>query len=207
MSRAEIRMGKKQFTAQKRGETRIIYLGLGMILCSVMMSFVLGFTLLPPYISSARNEESECTLIQATVEGNDSWSSHYCQGCCSALQYPCLRVLVKWNSSRESAFLYHTEDTSEISPKCSYIPKCSKNYTELEGLVNEIANNFRKQKRFLCYRDPEWHLNTVILKRHHTLERLLLFMFWPAFMLICGTLIVLMVKLSHHFSKLAAQNG
>ncbi|MED6243471.1 hypothetical protein ATANTOWER_020791 [Ataeniobius toweri] len=52
---------KKTMTALKPGEDRAILLGLGMILCSVMMYFLLGITVLRLYADRALERSMECT--------------------------------------------------------------------------------------------------------------------------------------------------
>ena len=42
-------LGKKLVTAQKRGETRALCLGLGMVACSMMIYFFIGITIVPFY--------------------------------------------------------------------------------------------------------------------------------------------------------------
>lgn len=53
---------KKRVTALKPGEDRAILLGLGMILSSVMLYFVLGITILRSYAE-------RCRLLQKPVPG------------------------------------------------------------------------------------------------------------------------------------------
>ncbi|XP_078506839.1 calcium-activated potassium channel subunit beta-1 [Lissotriton helveticus] len=207
MAKAQLRMGKKLFTAYKRGETRAIRLGQGMILCSVMMYLIFGFTTLGSYLKGVWSEELECTLLQATIKGNESWSSDCSQDCCSTLQYPCLQVFVNLSSSGQRKFLFHTEDTPETNPKCSYIPECSQNYTEVQDKVDEIANNFRRYQRFPCYYNRELTPETVILTKLYSWTALLWSLIWPTFMLTCGVSIIMMVKISRHFFVLSVQKN
>lgn len=51
---------KKTVTALKPGEDRAILLGLGMILSSVMMYFVLGITVLRSYADRYRSDKAGC---------------------------------------------------------------------------------------------------------------------------------------------------
>lgn len=49
ISQLAVMLAKKLVTAQKRGETRALCLGLGMVACSMMMYFFIGITIVPFY--------------------------------------------------------------------------------------------------------------------------------------------------------------
>ncbi|XP_075457785.1 calcium-activated potassium channel subunit beta-1 isoform X2 [Ascaphus truei] len=198
-------MEKKLFTAQKRGETRAIYLGIGMIVCSVMMFFLLVINLLPSYKKSVWTEKSVCTLVQASFKDEISCTYGSNTECEKTSQYPCLEVLVTLNDSENISMLYHTEETPEINSECSYIPKCEKNYTEVKIHVDIIVENFKKTHSFGCFYDPEGRQKSIILIRKFAPDVLLSYCVWPASIFTGGIFIVIMVKLSHYLSKVSVQ--
>ncbi|XP_064581371.1 calcium-activated potassium channel subunit beta-1 isoform X4 [Zonotrichia leucophrys gambelii] len=84
-------LGKKLVTAQKRGETRALCLGLGMVACSMMMYFFIGITIVPFYTKSVWTTETVC------------------------------KVWVNLTASGQEVMLYQTEDTLERNPKTGVI--------------------------------------------------------------------------------------
>ncbi|KAM5172363.1 calcium-activated potassium channel subunit beta-1 isoform 2-T4 [Mantella aurantiaca] len=120
-------MGKKLFMAQKRGETRAVCLGIGMIICSVMMFFLLGVTILPKYMKSVWTAESTCTLVRATFKDKTNCIYNSNTKPESLLKYPCLEVLVNLNFSEDIFMLYHTEESPEWNNK--YAPTSRINHT------------------------------------------------------------------------------
>ncbi|KAM7133092.1 calcium-activated potassium channel subunit beta-2 isoform 2-T6 [Molossus nigricans] len=169
---------RKTVTALKAGEDRAILLGLTMMVCSIMMYFLLGITLLRSYMQSC---------------GPDCWKLS---------QYPCLQVYVNLTSSGEKLLLYHTEETMKINQKCSYIPKCGKNFEESMSLVNVVMENFRKYQHFSCYSDPEGNQKSVILTKLYSSNVLFHSLFWPTCMMAGGLVIIAMVKLTQYLSLL-----
>jgi len=89
-----------------------------------------------------------------------------------------------------------------ISPQCSYIPKCGKNYEESMSMVNVVMENFRKYQRFSCFYDPEGTQKNVILTKLYSSNVLFHSLFWPTCMMIGGVAIVAMVKLTQYLSLL-----
>ncbi|XP_044133724.1 calcium-activated potassium channel subunit beta-1 [Bufo gargarizans] len=198
-------MGKKLFMAQKRGETRAVCLGIGMIICSVMMFFLLGVTVLPKYIKSVWTKETKCTLVQATFKERANCIHNSNTKPESILQYPCLEVLVNLNFSEDVLMLYHTEESSELNNKCSYIPDCKENYTEIAMHVQEIQGRFNKSASFTCYFDPKGRQKSIILIRKFGPEKMILYFFWPASMFTVGLFVVIIVKISQYFAMLSVQ--
>lgn len=169
---------RKTVTALKAGEDRAILLGLAMMVCSIMMYFLLGITLLRSYMQSC---------------GPDCWKLS---------QYPCLQVYVNLTSSGEKLLLYHTEETMKINQKCSYIPKCGNNFEESMSLVSVVMENFRRHQHFPCYSDPEGNQKSVILTKLYSSNVLFHSLFWPTCMMAGGVAIVAMVKLTQYLSLL-----
>ncbi|XP_073212080.1 calcium-activated potassium channel subunit beta-1 isoform X7 [Lepidochelys kempii] len=112
-------LGKKLVTAQKRGETRALCLGLGMVACSVMMYFFVGITIMPSYVNSVWTKETTCKLLKTNIKDKVQCSFNNGEGDENIFQYPCLEVLVDLNFSGQEVMLYHTEETQERNPKIS----------------------------------------------------------------------------------------
>uniref|UniRef100_A0A8D0GT43 Potassium calcium-activated channel subfamily M regulatory beta subunit 1 n=1 Tax=Sphenodon punctatus TaxID=8508 RepID=A0A8D0GT43_SPHPU len=197
-------LGKKLVTAQKRGETRALCLGLGMVACSVMMYFLIGITIMPSYRSSVWTKTSVCKLLKANIKDKVHCSYNYGSGEENIFRYPCLEVWVNLTVSGQVMMLYHTEGTLEQNPKCSYIPGKLEDYEEVKKQVTTVTENFRKHPTFPCYYDPEENKQSVILERLYSLESLLFAFLWPTLMLVGGVLIVIMVKTSQYLSVLSA---
>ncbi|XP_006115833.1 calcium-activated potassium channel subunit beta-1 [Pelodiscus sinensis] len=192
-------LGKKLVTAQKRGETRALCLGLGMIACSLMMYLFIVLTIVPFYRESVWTKEVTCKVIKADIKDKCSFNS----GATNILQYPCLEVLVDLNFSGEKVMLYHTEDTKRRNPKCSYVPDNSEK--NKEGKVKNVTENFRKYQTFPCYYDPGREETSVLLTRLYTPKGLLFVFFWPSLMMTGGVLVIIMVKVSQYVSALSAR--
>uniref|UniRef100_A0A8C5QXB0 Calcium-activated potassium channel subunit beta-2 n=2 Tax=Anura TaxID=8342 RepID=A0A8C5QXB0_9ANUR len=197
---------RKTVTALKAGEDRAILLGLTMMVCSIMMYFLLGITLLRSYMQSVWTEEAQCTLINASITETFNCSFSCGPDCWKISQYPCLQVYVNLTSSGQKVLLYHTEETlkvnSEVRRQCSYIPRCGKNYEESMSLVNIIMENFKKHQRFSCFYDPEGNQKNVILTKLYSSNVLFHSLFWPTCMMVGGIAIIAMVKLTQYLSLL-----
>ncbi|XP_050164201.1 calcium-activated potassium channel subunit beta-2 isoform X2 [Myiozetetes cayanensis] len=193
---------RKTVTALKAGEDRAILLGLAMMVCSIMMYFLLGITLLRSYMQSVWTEETQCSLLNASITETFNCSFNCGPDCWKISQYPCLQVYVNLTSSGQKLLLYHTEETMKINSECSYIPKCGKNYEESMSLVNVVMENFRKYQRFSCFYDPEGVQKNVILTKLYSSNVLFHSLFWPTCMMIGGVAIVAMVKLTQYLSLL-----
>lgn len=196
-------LGKKLVTAQKRGETRALFLGLGMVACSVIMYFFIGITIMPFYKRSVWTKESVCKLIKVGIKEvqffyNESVSDE------NIFHYPCLDVQVNLTVLGQVVMLYHTEETVEKNPKCSYIPPNLEDYSELQKHMEKIVTIFRKEKLFPCHYDPSRGETSVLLERLYPPEKLLIAFIWPTLMWIGGVLIVILVKLSQYVSLLSA---
>ncbi|KAM4677259.1 calcium-activated potassium channel subunit beta-1 [Discoglossus pictus] len=199
-------MGKKLFTAQKRGETRAICLGIGMIVCSIMMFFLLCFTVLPLHLKSVWTEQAICTLHNTSFKDKACCNYNPNAECeKTSYYYPCLEVLVYLNDSEDTFMLYYTEETTETNPKCSYIPKCKKNYTEVKQHVDTIQKNFTMAGSFACSYDPKGRQKSIILKRQFGKRWLINYFFWPATMFTGGLIMVIMVKITQYLAMISVQ--
>ncbi|XP_056664393.1 calcium-activated potassium channel subunit beta-2 isoform X1 [Monodelphis domestica] len=193
---------RKTVTALKAGEDRAILLGLAMMVCAIMMYFLLGITLLRSYMQSVWTEESQCTLLNASITETFNCSFNCGPDCRKLSQYPCLQVYVNLTSSGQKLLLYHTEETMKINSECSYIPKCGKNFEESLSMVNVVMENFRKYQRFSCFSDPSGNQKNVILTKLYSSNVLFHSLFWPTCMMSGGVAIVAMVKFTQYLSLL-----
>ncbi|XP_073482347.1 calcium-activated potassium channel subunit beta-2 isoform X1 [Lithobates pipiens] len=193
---------RKTVTALKAGEDRAILLGLTMMVCSIMMYFLLGITLLRSYMQSVWTVETQCTLLNASITETFNCSFSCGPDCWKISQYPCLQVHVNLTLSGQKVLLYHNEETLKVNTECSYIPQCGKNYEDSMSLVNIIMENFRKHQRFSCFYDPEGNQKNVILTKLYSSNVLFHALFWPTCMMIGGIAIVAMVKLTQYLSLL-----
>ncbi|KAG9343584.1 hypothetical protein JZ751_013754 [Albula glossodonta] len=222
---------KKTVTALKPGEDRAILLGLIMILSSVMMFFLLGITMVRSYSDSVWTEESSCTVLNATMTAEVNCSYSCGSDCWRASRYPCLQVYVSVNASGKVARLAHNEETQETSSEarfqgasdntdtlgfhntltscswCFYVPKCRKDHAALYAIIANISEHLKAQQQVPCYYDPDERQDSVILTRLYTRGALFHSLLWPSCMLVGGTLIILMVKLTQHLSILCEQIG
>ncbi|XP_007428727.1 putative calcium-activated potassium channel subunit beta [Python bivittatus] len=197
-------LGKKLVAAQKRGETRALCLGLGMMACSAMMYLFIGIVLVPLHKRSVWAEESECNLVRANIKEKVHCSFNEGSGDKDIFRYPCLEVYVNLTHLGQVVMLYHTEETVDRNPKCSYIPPDMENYREVQQQVEKIRDNFRKHQTFLCHYDPSRKEESVLLKRLYPPEGLLIAFAWPSLLLIGGILIIIMVKLSQYLAVVSA---
>uniref|UniRef100_A0A3P9M7N5 Potassium large conductance calcium-activated channel, subfamily M, beta member 2 n=1 Tax=Oryzias latipes TaxID=8090 RepID=A0A3P9M7N5_ORYLA len=111
---------KKTVTALQAGEDRAILLGLGMILSSFMMYFVLGITILRYYAESVWTEEGVCVVLNSTVTADMNCSYHCGSDCWRVSKYPCLQVYVSVNNTGRVCRLSHNEETQDASSEVSY---------------------------------------------------------------------------------------
>ncbi|NXU56970.1 KCMB1 protein, partial [Turnix velox] len=197
-------LGKKLVTAQKRGETRALCLGLGMVACSMMMYFFIGITIVPFYTKSVWTMESVCKVLKVNIMDKVLCPSSEGSEDEDSFPYTCLQVWVNLTASGQEVMLYQTEDTVEKNPKCSYVPGKLENLKEVEARIETIASNFKKYQTFTCYYDPGGTQSNVILSRLYPLKGLLFAFLWPTLMFTGGCLIIVLVKISQYFSVLSA---
>lgn len=70
-----------------------------------------------PSLCSVWTEESQCTLVNASITETFNCSFSCGPDCWKLSQYPCLQVYVNLTSSGEKLLLYHTEETMKINQK------------------------------------------------------------------------------------------
>ncbi|XP_025862983.1 calcium-activated potassium channel subunit beta-3 [Vulpes vulpes] len=100
------------------GEDRAMLLGFAMMGFSVLMFFLLGITILKPFLLSTQREESNCTVIRTHIM--DDWMD--CAFTCGVDcrgegKYPCLQVFVNLTHSGQKALLHYNEEAVQINSK------------------------------------------------------------------------------------------
>ncbi|KAJ1087651.1 hypothetical protein NDU88_000818 [Pleurodeles waltl] len=197
---------KKQVS--NAGEDRAMLLGFTMMGLSVLMFFLLGITILKPYMLSVWKEESNCTTLQTDIMEDWVDCSFTCGvDCHGQSKYPCLQILVNLSHSGQKATLHYNEEAAQKTPKCFYIPKCQRNKNDLLNIALDIKDFFdnKNDTPFSCYYSPDSNSEDVIMIKKF--DRMIVFhcLFWPSLMLIGGALIVGMVKLTQHLSVLCEE--
>ncbi|XP_077059200.1 calcium-activated potassium channel subunit beta-2 isoform X1 [Siphateles boraxobius] len=198
---------RRTVTALKAGEDRAILLGLSMILCSAMMYFVLGITMVRSYSDSVWTEESNCTVLNSGIVAEINCSYSCGSECRKRSRYPCLQVYVSLNSTGKVLRLSYNEEAYEANPECFYIPKCRKDHTLMHTIVMNISERLKTHTQVLCYYDPSEQQDSVLLTRLYGRGAIISSLLWPTCTLVGGTLIIVMVKLTQYLSFLCEQIG
>ncbi|XP_045395670.1 calcium-activated potassium channel subunit beta-3 isoform X3 [Lemur catta] len=100
------------------GEDRAMLLGFAMMGFSVLMFFLLGTTILKPFMLSTWREESNCTTIHTHI--TDDWldCAFTCGVDCRGQgKFPCLQVFVNLTHSGQKALLHYNEEAVQINSK------------------------------------------------------------------------------------------
>ncbi|XP_068593996.1 calcium-activated potassium channel subunit beta-3 [Cebidichthys violaceus] len=202
-SGAEGRGGQRartQTPVSSVGEDRAVLLGFAMMAFSVLMFFVVGITVVKPYVNSNWEEEASCVLLQADVL--EEWVD--CRGVSTV---PCLRVTVNLTDANQRAFLHLDEESVLLAPECFYVPKCQMDRTELQEEVLKVKNSLDTQlgSTSSCVTDPPRHPRDVILSRKYTFKKALFALLWPCLMLGGGALLVGLVKLTQRLAHLSSE--
>ncbi|XP_013932042.1 PREDICTED: putative calcium-activated potassium channel subunit beta [Thamnophis sirtalis] len=195
---------KKLVAAQKRGETRALWLGLGMMACSAMMYLFIGIVLVYLHRRSVWADKSECDVVKANIK-EDQCSSIEGSEDKYIFHYPCLEVYVNLTHLGQVVMLYYTEQTVERNPKCSYIPLVMGNYEQVQQQVEEARDYFRMNQRIPCHYDPSGEEKSVLFKRLYPPEGFLIAFACPSMLLIGGILIVILVKLNQYLALVSAR--
>ncbi|XP_044222930.1 calcium-activated potassium channel subunit beta-2-like isoform X2 [Thunnus albacares] len=198
---------KKTVTALKPGEDRAILLGLGMILSSIMMYFVLGITILRSYADSVWTEEGVCVVLNSTVTADMNCSYNCASDCWRVSKYPCLQVYVSVNNTGRVSRLSHNEETQDASSECFYVPRCQKDSAAMYAMIMNISDHLKVNQQVPCYYDPSEQQETVLLTRLYDHSVVFHSLLWPSCMLTGGALIIVMVKLTQYLSRLCEEIG
>ncbi|XP_078058354.1 calcium-activated potassium channel subunit beta-2 isoform X4 [Mustelus asterias] len=197
----------KAVSPLKAGEDRAIYLGLGMLVCSVVIAFLLGTKLVQSYNASVWNAESQCTVLEARITNCKNCMQNCVSNCQKPSQYPCIQIYVNLSSSGLRALLHHSEQSVRINSECFCAAKCNVNHSETEMLIASITDNNTQFQSisFPCYYDPEGKQNNVLLTRFDFPKALLHSFICPVIIFGCGTVLIVMVKLTQYLSMLKEQ--
>ncbi|KAM6919025.1 calcium-activated potassium channel subunit beta-2 isoform 2-T3 [Xenentodon cancila] len=198
---------KKTVTALKPGEDRAILLGLGMILSSVVMYFVLGITILRSYADSVWTEEGVCVVLNSTVTADMNCSYNCGTDCWRVSKYPCLQVYVSVNNTGRVSRLSHNEETQDASSECVYVPRCQKDSTAMHGMIMNISEYLKVNQQVTCYYNPTEQQETVLLTRLYDHNVVFQSLLWPSCILMGGALIIVMVRLTQYLSRLCEEIG
>ncbi|KAM9350254.1 calcium-activated potassium channel subunit beta-3 [Symphorus nematophorus] len=189
---------RTQMPVSSVGEDRAILLGFTMMAFSVLMFFVVGITMVKPYVNSDWTEAS-CVLLKTEIL--EEWVD--CRGVSTV---PCLRVKVNLTSSNQTAFLHFDEELVLLALECFYIPKCRMDRTELQREVEKVKNSLDAQmENTPCYTDSTKHPGDAILNRKYTYKDALFALLWPCLMLGGGALLVALVKLTQYLAHLSSE--
>ncbi|XP_071347277.1 calcium-activated potassium channel subunit beta-3 [Trachinotus anak] len=191
---------RSQMPVSSVGEDRAILLGFTMMAFSVLMFFVVGITIVKPFVNSNWVEEVSCVLVQADILKD--WVD--CRGVSTV---PCLSVMVNLTGSNQSAFLHFDEESVLLAPECFYIPKCQMDRADLQAEVQRVKRSLDAQlgSTFPCFTDHTRHPRDVILSRKYTLKKVLFALLWPCLMLCGGALLVGLVKLTQCLAHLSSE--
>ncbi|KAJ7992862.1 hypothetical protein DPEC_G00266460 [Dallia pectoralis] len=198
---------RKTVTALKAGEDRAIFLGLSMIIISVMMYFVVGITMVRSYSDSMWTEESSCTVLNSTIVGEINCTYSCGTECWKSSKYPCLQVFVSLNTSGKVVRLSHNEEAQDTNPECFYVPKCRKDHNAIHAVIVNISERLKQQQQVLCYMDPAEQQDSALLTSMYGRVAMFHSLFWPTCTLVGGTIIVAMVKLTQYLSIMCEQVG
>ncbi|XP_028329181.1 calcium-activated potassium channel subunit beta-2-like isoform X2 [Gouania willdenowi] len=196
---------KKTVTALKPGEDRAIILGLGMILSSIVMYFVLGITTLRSYADSVWTEEAVCVVLNSTLTADVNCSYSCGSDCWRASKYPCLQVYVSVNNTGRITRLSHNEETQDASPECFYVPRCQRDSAAMHAMILNISDRLKVNQQLTCFYDPSERQDRVILTRLYDHAVLFHSLLWPSCVLTGGMAIILMVKLTQYLSRLCEE--
>ncbi|XP_072817505.1 calcium-activated potassium channel subunit beta-3 isoform X1 [Vicugna pacos] len=179
-------------------------LGFAMMAFSVLMFFLLGITILKPFMLSTQREAANCTIIHTHITHWTDCAFSRGADCRGQGKYPCLQVLVNLTHSGQKALLHYNEVAVQTNSKCFYTPKCHRDRKDLLNSALGIKEFFdlKNGTPFSCFYSPDSQSKDVILIKKY--DRMVIFhcLFWPSLTLVGGALIVGMVRLTQHLSLL-----
>ncbi|KAM3605234.1 uncharacterized protein V6R79_022679 [Siganus canaliculatus] len=189
---------RAQVPVSSVGEDRAMLLGFAMMAFSVLMFFVVGITMVKPYVDSNWVED-RCVLLQTEVL--EEWVD--CRGVSTV---PCLRVQVNLADSNQTLLLHFDEELVILALECFYIPKCRMDKLELQREVGKVRSSLDAvlDSASQCFTDRSRHPGDAILNRKHTYRDALCALLWPGLMLAGGALLVGLVKLTQYLARLSA---
>uniref|UniRef100_UPI0037E88A28 calcium-activated potassium channel subunit beta-3 n=1 Tax=Semicossyphus pulcher TaxID=241346 RepID=UPI0037E88A28 len=190
---------RTQVPVSSVGEDRAVLLGFTMMAFSVLMFFVVGITMVKPYVNSDW-EEASCVLLLAEIL--EEWVD--CRGVSSV---PCLRVKVNLTGSNQTASLHFDEESVLLAPECFYVPKCLMDRADVQKEVEKVKHSLDPQlgSTSSCLTDRTRHPGDAILNRKYTYEKALFALLWPCLMLGGGALLVGLVKLTQYLAHVSSE--
>ncbi|KAL1778217.1 calcium-activated potassium channel subunit beta-3 [Sigmodon hispidus] len=151
------------------GEDRATLLGIAMMASSVLMFFLLGTTVLKPFMLSSNREESNCTIVHTHIA--DDWLdfAFTCESSCQDQGgYPCLQVFVNLAHSSQKVLLHYDDEAVRTNPKCFYTPKCHRDRDDLLNSARDMKEFFdHSNGTFTCFYRPDGQLGAVLRKSGH----------------------------------------
>lgn len=99
----------------------------------------LDLCLLSPSFCSVWTEESQCTLLNASITETFNCSFSCGPDCWKLSQYPCLQVYVNLTSSGEKLLLYHTEETIKINQKVGTCISVTPQSSHTQVILSEVS--------------------------------------------------------------------
>ncbi|KAG7227126.1 hypothetical protein INR49_013924 [Caranx melampygus] len=183
---------RSQMPVSSVGEDRAVLLGFSMMAFSVLMFFVVGITMVKPFVKSNWVEETSCVLVQTDILKD--WVD--CRGVSTV---PCLRVMVNLTGSNQSTFLHFDEESVFLTPEMERV--------DLLAEVQRVKRTLDTQmgSTSSCFSDHTGHPRNAILCRKYTWEKTLFALLWPCLMLCGGALMVGLVKLTQCLARLASE--
>ncbi|KAM7331087.1 hypothetical protein ACRRTK_010276 [Alexandromys fortis] len=151
------------------GEDRATLLGIAMMVSSVLMFFLLGTTVLKPFMLSSNREESNCTTIHTRIAEDWLDFTFTCEGSCQDQGgYPCLQVFVNLTHSGQKVLLHYDDEAVRSNPKCFYTPKCHRDRNDLLNSARDIKEFFdHRNETFTCFYSPDGQMGVVLRKSGH----------------------------------------
>ncbi|KAL3988219.1 steroidogenic acute regulatory protein, mitochondrial [Sarotherodon galilaeus] len=185
------------------GEDRAILLGCTMMAFSVLMFFVVGITVIKPFVNSGWDDGNASCVLQKS-EILEEWVD--CRGVSTV---PCLKatVTVYFNGSTEEAVLHLNEDSVLLVTECFYMPKCQMDRKALQDQVQKVNSSLDSLlgNNTACLTDQTRYPNHAILRRKYTLQMVLFALLWPCILLGGGALLVGLVKLTQCLAHLSTE--
>ncbi|XP_055966745.1 calcium-activated potassium channel subunit beta-3 [Sorex fumeus] len=132
------------------GEDRAMLLGFVMMASSVLMFFLLGTTILKPFILSTQREESNCTLLHTHITEDWMDCAFTCgMDCRGQGRYPCLQVFVNLTHSGQEVLLHYNEEALQINSKCD-VTDCKGKEKQTLTVSDEHKQEVQSQVKLLA---------------------------------------------------------
>ncbi|XP_062900935.1 calcium-activated potassium channel subunit beta-2 isoform X2 [Mobula hypostoma] len=197
---------RKTDTALKDGENRAIFLGVAMLVCSLLIAFLLGVKVVQHNNESVWTEVSKCTFLEARIANCRKCNFNCGPDCWKPSQYTCLQVYVNISSSGMKVMLHQSEETVRFNSECFCTSTCKRNHAENEMLLASLKENITQFQSFPCYYDPKGRQRNVLLAKFDMFNALCHAMLWPSCMFLGGIVLVSLVKLTQYLSLLSEQS-